>query len=114
MNKIDVRLETPEIKVDYAGGIPGQSAYEIWLLAGNEGTVEQFLESLRGAGAETYIYEQIRASEEWTITHYLNKYPSVTIVDTGNNVIIGAVEYLDKDRLILRFNFEFSGFAYLN
>lgn len=36
------------------GGEPGKSAYEIWLAAGNEGTEEDFLNSLQGLNAEMY------------------------------------------------------------
>lgn len=42
---------TPYVRLPYN---IGESAYEIWLRHGNEGTEEDFLESLRGASA----YEQ--------------------------------------------------------
>jgi hypothetical protein len=43
----------PEIKVNVIGsgprGMPGKSAYQIWLEEGNAGSKEDFFESLRGA-----------------------------------------------------------------
>lgn len=31
----------------------------------------------------------------WTVTHNLGKFPSVTVVNSANQVVIGVVEYLD-------------------
>ena len=62
----------------------------------------------------SYIYDQITASTTWLITHNLDKYPSVTIVDTTGNVVLGDVEYISKDQLMVSFSSEFSGKAYLN
>ncbi len=36
-------------------GAPGKSAYEMWLLAGNEGSVADYLESLKGEDGKDYI-----------------------------------------------------------
>lgn len=40
---------TPVKGTDYSDGAAGQSAYQIWLGAGNTGTIAQFLTSLKGA-----------------------------------------------------------------
>ena len=40
-----------------------------------------------------FIFNQIVPSSLWSITHNLNKFPSVAIVDTGNNVVIGEIHY---------------------
>ncbi len=51
-NGLVISHQDPEVTRDEAGeGIPGpagKSAYEVWLEAGNSGTVEDYLESLRG------------------------------------------------------------------
>lgn len=62
----------------------------------------------------TYIYEQGIASDTWNINHNLNKYPSVTIVDTSGTVVNCEVTYLDKNNCILTMNAPFKGKAYLN
>ena len=63
---------------------------------------------------KTYVHEQETASAEWTINHYLQKYPSVSVVDTAGTEVVGDVEYVDKNTCIVRFTFPFSGSAYLN
>lgn len=65
-------------------------------------------------GASAYIYTQGAASDEWTIKHSLNKYPSVTIVDSGGNVVVGDVQYLSMNEISISFAGAFSGKAYLN
>ena len=62
----------------------------------------------------TFIFEQGIAADTWTITHNLNKYPSVTVVDSANNVIEPDVEYIDDNSVIVRFVGEMTGIAYLN
>lgn len=37
------------------GGAPGLSAYELWIQEGNQGTIEDFLESLRGSKGDLII-----------------------------------------------------------
>jgi hypothetical protein len=63
---------------------------------------------------DTYIHTQSSPSENWTITHNLNKLPSITIVDSANSIVVGDVEYLDTNRVKLSFIGSFSGKAYLN
>jgi len=65
-------------------------------------------------GDLSYVHTQSSPSNEWTVVHNLDKYPSVTIVDSGNNVCIGAVTYVDTNSLIVRFSVLFGGKAYLS
>ena len=62
----------------------------------------------------TYEHRQDAAAKVWNIAHNLNKYPSVSIVDSGNNVIYGDITYIDKNNLQIKFSAEFGGRAYLN
>lgn len=62
----------------------------------------------------TYIHNQISPNSTWTITHNLNKFPSITIVDSGGNVVIGDIKYNSENEVILTFTSSFSGIAYLN
>lgn len=43
----DIKTETVTISGDMQLGVQGDSAYQVWLKAGNEGTVEDFLDWLR-------------------------------------------------------------------
>ena len=61
-----------------------------------------------------YIHEQATASDEWTIEHNLNKFPSVSVVDTANTIVSGLVTYIDENTVKLEFNGAFKGKAYLN
>jgi hypothetical protein len=54
------------------------------------------------------------ASNLWTITHNLGSYPSVTVVDSGNTVVIGEVDYTNANILTITFSAAFSGCAFLN
>lgn len=59
-------------------------------------------------------YEQATSSDVWSINHNLNKKPSVTIVDSGDNVVVGEVQYIDNNNITVSFSATFSGKAYLN
>ena len=63
---------------------------------------------------QTYIHNQSTASAEWTINHNLNKYPSVTVVDSAGTICDGTVTYIDANTIVCNFNGAFSGTAYLN
>lgn len=67
-----------------------------------------------GASFATYTHDQMVASKSWEITHDLNCYPSVSIVDTGGNIVIGEVQYISEKKLIISFSNSFSGKAYIN
>lgn len=61
-----------------------------------------------------FMYEQRVASNVWVIEHNLNKYPSVTIVDSAGTVIIGQVIYVDSDTIVVTFNIKLTGTVFLN
>lgn len=73
-----------------------------------------FVTAAEVAEQNTYIHEQIFSSSEWYITHNLNKYPSVTIVDSAGTVVIGDIEYVSTSVVKVIFKSAFSGKAYLN
>lgn len=64
--------------------------------------------------ANGYIHEQGVASAVWTVQHNLNKYPSVTVVDSADNEIVSEVEYLDKNTVRITMTGASKGRAYLN
>lgn len=71
-------------------------------------------EELKIDGDKHYVYNQVVALNEWNIQHNLNKYPSVTIVDSAENVVVGDVVYIDKNNVRILFVGSFSGKVYLN
>lgn len=62
----------------------------------------------------SYIHNQISSDCKWEIRHSLNKYPSVSIVDSAGSIVFGDVEYVDQNFIIIYFTSAFSGKAYLN
>lgn len=71
-------------------------------------------ESLGIIGDKNFVFNQNVASNLWEISHNLNKFPSVSVVDSGNNIVIGEVVYIDENNLQVVFTAPFSGKAYLN
>jgi len=67
-----------------------------------------------GFSSPAFEFNQSSASNNWTITHNLNSYPSVTVVDSSGNVVIGAVTYVSENQITISFSSSFSGKAYLN
>lgn len=77
--------------------------------------IDFILKSIRGIQSkETFVFVQSSASGTWTINHNLGKKPSVTVVDSADNQVVGDVEYIDENNLTVTFCGAFSGKAYLN
>ena len=67
----------------------------------------------------TYTHSQTSSSDTWAITHNLARFPSVTVIDTGNTIIKGTVVYNSNNQLTVTFFSSGSalattGKAYLN
>jgi hypothetical protein len=62
----------------------------------------------------TFIFTQSMPSATWTIVHNLNKWPSVTIIDSGDSIIIPSVHYDSVNQITVTFGSATSGKAYLN
>ncbi len=65
-------------------------------------------------GDKTFIYDQVTPATIWTVQHGLNKFPSITVVDTAKSVVIGDYTYVDDNNVILNFSAAFAGKAYFN
>ena len=61
-----------------------------------------------------FVFTQGIPSATWNITHNLGKFPSVSVVDTADQLMYGDTEYLNEDSLTITFSAPFSGKAYLN
>ena len=64
--------------------------------------------------SKTYIHEQGTSSDTWEIEHNLNKYPSVTVIDTAGRVFTAQVEYNSENKCTVYINAATKGKAYLN
>lgn len=65
-------------------------------------------------GDKTYVHYQNVQSDTWEIQHNLDKYPSVTVVDSANNIVIGDIRYIDANNVVVIFTVAFSGKAFCN
>lgn len=63
---------------------------------------------------KNFVFTQSSASATWTINHTLNKFPSVEVVDSANDIVIGNVTYNSTTQITITFTAAFSGKAYLN
>ena len=74
-----------------------------------------------GAGDLNLVHTQDIAASTWQVSHNLGKYPSVTVVDSADNHVIGTVLYKDwstnassTQRLQIVFQGTFTGKAFIN
>jgi len=62
----------------------------------------------------TFTFTQGTLSNTWTINHNLDRFPSVTVVDNSNNIVVGAVTYNNSNQIVISFSETVIGKAYLN
>ena len=71
-------------------------------------------------GTPTFVFPQTAPAVAWgsgtppVVTHNLGKFPSITVIDTGNTVVQGEYTYIDNNTVALAFSAPFAGKAYLN
>lgn len=85
--------------------------------AANQHTIDSITglrEALSQAGKSTYTHDQMVPQKVWNITHNLDCFPSVTVIDSSGRVVIGDVTYISKNEVQVSFTAEFSGKVYLN
>jgi len=96
-------------------GIQGRSGIQ-----GTTGTGVQGIQGIQGSNASfsvglvSFTYEQMSNSNVWNITHNLGFRPNVMVMDYGQNDIECDIEYVDVNRIQLRFSDAVSGYAYLS
>lgn len=64
--------------------------------------------------SQTYIFEQTTALDTWVIQHNLDRYPSVSIVDSAGTQVCGEITYENSNKIVITFTEAFTGTAYLN
>jgi hypothetical protein len=68
-----------------------------------------------GLEDKNFVFVQGVPSAAWSITHNLGKFPSVSVVDSGDTSVLGGqVEYIDNNNLTITFIAAFAGKAFLN
>ena len=92
---------------------------DLTFISGNGGLEdrEDYLISLlglRNTGDKTAVYTQATPSDVWEVTHNLDKFPSVSVVDSAKSTVYGNVEYINANELTITFSAPFSGLAFMN
>lgn len=70
-------------------------------------------EAIKENEFKTYTHTQMIAEKVWNIQHNLGRYPQITIVDSAQSIVMGDVQYIDTNNIIVTFLGEFSGMAHL-
>ena len=65
-------------------------------------------------GFYAYVHNQLTPASVWTVIHNLGVYPSVTVVDSGDSVIVPDIHYDNSSQVTIRFGSSTSGKAYFN
>jgi hypothetical protein len=71
-------------------------------------------QGIQGESGGFYTHTQSVSASTWTITHNLGYHPAVSVVDNGENVVIGDVTYVSANALTISFSASFGGKAYLS
>ena len=59
----------------------------------------------------TVVHDQASASATWTITHNQGRYPSIDIIDSSGNHVIGDIKHNSVNQLVATFDNAFAGKA---
>lgn len=89
-----ISITTPQGTIDFTGTSTGGSQVVIPDIA--------------------YHHVQGTSSATWNITHNLDFYPNVTIMDSAGTIVEGEIEYLSRNSIRATFSAAFSGDAYLS
>ena len=69
---------------------------------------------INGQSLTSYTHNQVISSATWDIRHDMGKRPSVTVVNSAGQAVIGDVSYINEYQLTIQFKNPFKGKAYLN
>ena len=66
------------------------------------------------SGDKNYVFTQPTNANPWVVTHNLNKYPSVSVVNNANITVYGEVEYDSLNQVTITFADPTNGQAFFN
>ena len=72
--------------------------------------------SPKGQSDKNYVSPNLNFSADvaQTITHNLNKFPSVTVVDSGGSHIVGDIQHINENSFTITFTASFQAKVYAN
>ena len=96
----------------------GKSAYEVWLINGHSGSVDDFLASLKGdkgdSGEEKYQEVAFENQTQVTINHLFDRFATVMILDADNKVIVADIQHGSRNQVTITFSTATSGIIVLH
>lgn len=76
--------------------------------------VSDLLGNNQGTTDKNYVHNQVSVSATWVVNHNMNKFPSVTVVDSAGTTVVGEITHDSINQATLTFSAPFSGQAYFN
>lgn len=110
--KIVVATETPGVFVEPLATVNTKASMSCPTIPSNVCTILDLENVLAASGTYSQCFDI--PSANWTITHNLGKFPSVTVVDSTNTLVIGNVVYTNSNIINITFNSAFVGCVFLN
>jgi len=111
-NKVVVASGTEGVFVEPLASVNTKASMSCPAVPTNVCTILDLESVIADTGTYTQCFDSVLS--EWTITHNLGKFPSVTVVDSANSVVVGDVDYTNSNILTITFSAAFSGCAFLN
>tara|TARA_R110001592_G_scaffold142233_1_gene364220 strand:- start:1339 stop:1881 length:543 start_codon:yes stop_codon:yes gene_type:complete len=111
-SKVVVATETPGVFVEPLARINAKASMSCPTTPTNVCTILDLADIIADSGTYTQCFNT--AQQVWTITHNMGTFPSVTVVDLSNNVVIGDVDYISTNITQITFSVAFAGCAFLN
>ena len=68
----------------------------------------------RTSNDKSVSFEQSAPATVWVVLHELDKYPSVTVIDSDGELTLCEIEYTNENTVTLRFSEPTAGKVYLN
>jgi hypothetical protein len=92
----------------------GQPVSQIQVTGGSGVSEDRVYSIVRDAiQSARYVHTQGFPSQTWRAVHNLGWKPSVTVIDSMDNIVIGDVRHISATELEITFSNQFSGTAYL-
>jgi len=96
--------------VDFAPGYydKGHEENQIVILKPTTYHTDSLVKAIEEVDDKHFTYDFINLSEV-PVPHLLNKRPAVSVEDSAGDVVMGDVEYVDSNNLMVRFTSPFTG-----
>lgn len=80
----------------------------------NQGTVWAHASTKLDFESQYFTFTQTTPATVWTVSHYLQFFPSVMVVTSAGDEVLGDIHHVDNTTLTVTFGAAFAGHAYLS